>query len=76
MTNEQVKRYYHRFYRWQQLEPHYVNHHENVVQHCHNCGTEFAGNFCPICGQRADVAVMLLVTHFINKRTFNKYRTL
>ena len=45
MTKEQVKQYYHRFCRWQQEEPHYVNRHEGSVQHCHNCGTEFAGNF-------------------------------
>ena len=55
MTNEQVKRYYHRFCRWQQSEPHYVNRHEDSVRHCHNCGTEFADNFCPRCGQRAGV---------------------
>lgn len=36
-------------------EPHYVNRHEDSVQHCCNCGTEFADNFCPRCGQRAEV---------------------
>ena len=25
------------------------------MHHCCNCGHEFAGNFCPICGQRAGV---------------------
>jgi cbb3-type cytochrome oxidase subunit 3 len=25
------------------------------VQHCHNCGTAFSDNFCPRCGQRAEV---------------------
>ena len=45
MTKEQVKQYYHRFCRWQQEESHYVNRHECEVQHCCNCGTEFAGNF-------------------------------
>ena len=55
MTKEQVKQYYHRFCRWQQEEPHYVNRHEGRVQHCHNCGHEFEGNFCPVCGQRAEV---------------------
>ena len=44
-----------RFRRWQQAQPHYVNRHEGEVQHCHNCGTEFADNFCPRCGQRAEV---------------------
>ena len=47
--------YYHRFSRWQQAEPHYVNRHQDIVQHCHNCGTEFRDNFCPRCGQRAEV---------------------
>ena len=51
----QLKAYYRRFCRWQQAEPHYVNRHEGSVQHCHNCGTEFADNFCPRCGQRAEV---------------------
>ena len=55
MNKEQLKQYYRRFCRWQQEEPHYVNRHEGSVQHCCNCGTEFAGNFCPICGQRAGV---------------------
>ena len=47
--------YYHRFCRWQQAEPHFANRHEGEVQHCHNCGNEFEGNFCPICDQRAKV---------------------
>ena len=55
MTKEQMKQYYRRFCRWQQEELHYVNRHEDSVQHCHNCGTEFADNFCPRCGQRAEV---------------------
>lgn len=50
-----IKRYYRRFCRWQQAEPHYVNRHEDSVLHCYNCGTEFADNFCPRCGQRAEV---------------------
>ncbi len=55
MNQEQIKAYYHRFCRWQQAVPHYVNRHEAEVQHCENCGTEFADNFCPRCGQRAEV---------------------
>ncbi len=46
---------YHRFSHWQQAEPHYVNRHQDTVQHCHNCGMEFRDNFCPRCGQRAEV---------------------
>lgn len=55
MNKEQLIAYYHRFCRWQHEVPHYVNRHEDTVQHCHNCGTEFADNFCPRCGQRAEV---------------------
>lgn len=47
--------YYHRFCRWQEAGPHYLNRHEGCMQHCHNCGTEFADNFCPRCGQRAEM---------------------
>ena len=50
-----ICQYYHRFCRWQQALPHYVNRHEGEVRHCKNCGTEFADNFCPRCGQRAEV---------------------
>ena len=52
--NKVIKNY-HRFCRWQQAEPHYVNRHQDTVQHCHNCGMEFRDNFCPRCGQRAEV---------------------
>ena len=44
--------YYHRFCRWQEAGPHYLNRHEGCMQHCHNCGTEFADNFCPRCAQK------------------------
>ena len=55
MNKEQLIQYYHRFCRWQQAEPRYVNRHEGEVRHCHNCGTEFSDNFCPRCGQRTEV---------------------
>lgn len=55
MNKEQLLQYYHRFCRWQQAVPHYVNRHQDTVQCCHNCGTRFADNFCPRCGQRAEV---------------------
>ena len=55
VNKEQIRAYYQRFRDWQQEAPHYVNRHEGEVQRCHNCGTEFAANFCPICGQRAEV---------------------
>ena len=52
---EQIREYYRRSNRWQQAAPHYANRHEGEQQHCHNCDTDFHGNFCPICGQRAEV---------------------
>jgi hypothetical protein len=52
---EQIREYYRRFCYWQQTLPHYANRHEGSVQHCNNCGNEFHGNFCPICGQRTEV---------------------
>ena len=55
MNREQLIDYYHRFRRWQHEVPQYVNRHEDTVQHCQNCGTEFADNYCPRCGQRAEV---------------------
>ena len=55
MNKEQLKEYYQRFCHWQQTVPHYANRHEGEVQHCHNCNSDFSGNFCPICGQRAEV---------------------
>ena len=55
MNKEQLTEYYCRFRRWQEKGPRYVNRHPDSVQRCHNCGTEFADNFCPRCGQRAGV---------------------
>jgi len=55
MDKELLKQYYRRSCHWQQAAPHYANRHEGEVRQCHNCGNEFVGNFCPICGQRAEV---------------------
>lgn len=55
MNKEQLIVYYHRFCRWQQEVPHYANRYQDTVLHCHNCGNEFSDNFCPRCGQRAEV---------------------
>ena len=55
MNKEQLRQYYHRFRHWQHDMPHYVNRHQDIIQHCRNCGTEYADNFCPRCGQRAEV---------------------
>ena len=55
VNKEQLRQYYHRFSHWQQAEPHYVIRHQDIVHRCHNCGNEFTGNFCPICGQCAGI---------------------
>ena len=55
MSKEQLRQYYHRFRGWQQAAPHYVNRHEGTTQHCRNCDATFSGNFCPVCGQRAEL---------------------
>ena len=49
----QLQQRYSSFRKWQQASPHYASRHEGAVRQCHNCGNEFVGNFCPICGQRA-----------------------
>lgn len=49
-----IKQRYQRFKEWQ-LDPfHYKNNQPSTVR-CANCGTEFADNYCPRCGQKADV---------------------
>lgn len=55
MNKVQLIQKYQRFNQWQRSEPHYVNRHADTVQRCHNCGTEFSDNYCPRCGQRAEV---------------------
>ena len=48
------KEKYKRFQQWQHNPFHYKNNnHETVI--CANCGNEVTVNFCPICGQKADV---------------------
>ena len=55
MNKERLKEYYQRFCQWQKSVPHFANRHEGEVQHCYNCDSDLSGNFCPICGQRAEV---------------------
>ncbi len=50
-----IRQHHQRFRLWQRESPHYINRHQNTVQHCYNCGTEFTDNFCPRCGQRAEL---------------------
>lgn len=42
---------YQRFRRWQQ-NPFAYKLNDPSSYHCSNCGTDFVGNFCPICSQR------------------------
>jgi hypothetical protein len=55
VNKEKLRKYFQRFCHWLQTVPHYANRHEGEVQHCHNCDSDFSGNFCPICSQRAEV---------------------
>ena len=48
-----LKEIYRRFRDWQR-EP-FSYQMDDTVRHCSNCNTEFSGNFCPCCGQKADV---------------------
>ncbi|MBO7609614.1 MAG: DUF3667 domain-containing protein [Muribaculaceae bacterium] len=49
-----IKQKLQRFRAWQR-EPVKFENKVNVVVHCANCGTEFSDNFCPRCGQKADI---------------------
>ena len=44
----EIKERYHRFKEWQQHPTAYKESHKR--HHCHNCGSDFIGNFCPTCG--------------------------
>ena len=46
-----VKQLYRRFRAWQLHPADYPV--VNVTRCCNNCGHEYTGNFCPVCGQRA-----------------------
>lgn len=45
-----LKALYHRFRAWQ-LEPYQFKSESEKKHQCFNCGKEFEGNYCPICGQ-------------------------
>ena len=49
-----ISKIYSRFLAWQHNPVSYVNKSQGTVR-CANCGTEFADNFCPRCGQRAGI---------------------
>ncbi len=50
--NMNIKEQYRRFKQWQLTPFHYENNNPTTVR-CANCGTEFADNYCPRCGQKA-----------------------
>ncbi len=49
-----LKEKYRQFKEWQLNPFHYKNTIHDTV-HCANCGTEFAANYCPVCGQKANL---------------------
>ena len=51
---EKLKDRYRRFKEWQQ-RPYYVAQKSAEHHCCCSCGEEYLGNFCPRCGQRAEV---------------------
>lgn len=52
MNKYNLKERYKRFKQWQE-HPHDYKLLSDKVQHCNNCGSDFTGNFCPICSQKA-----------------------
>ena len=52
-----IKAAYRRFRQWQ-LDPFEYRAHSQDTHRCNNCGSEFVGNFCPICSQRQDMGVI------------------
>lgn len=52
--NMNIKERYQKFRQWQLTPFHYKNNNPTTVR-CANCGTEFSDNFCPRCGQKAEI---------------------
>ena len=48
---------YRRFRQWQ-LDPFEYRAKSQDTHRCNNCGSEFVGNFCPICSQRQDMGAI------------------
>ncbi len=49
-----IKAAYRRFRQWQ-LDPFEYRVRSQASHHCNNCGSDFVGNFCPVCSQKEDV---------------------
>ena len=47
-----IKKTYQRFKKWQQ-DPFEHEFSSQEPHHCHNCGHDFVGNFCPYCSQKS-----------------------
>lgn len=54
MTMKKLKDRYKRYKEWRR-QPHQVEPLSAETHECANCGTHYAGNFCPRCGQSAKV---------------------
>jgi hypothetical protein len=54
MTIKKLKEKYRQFREWQQ-QPHQVAPMSEETHQCATCGTRFQGNFCPRCGQSAQI---------------------
>ncbi|MBR5171058.1 MAG: DUF3667 domain-containing protein [Muribaculaceae bacterium] len=52
-----LKAAYRRFKQWQQ-DPFNYRAESQDTHRCNNCGSEFVGNFCPICSQRQDMGAI------------------
>jgi len=53
-----IKALINRFHEWQKNPAHDSSNHSATnteKHHCANCGNEFEGNFCPLCGQKSNV---------------------
>lgn len=48
-----LKEQYRRFRTWQKTPQRYIDKGLEKSQHCANCGHEYTGNYCPVCGQQA-----------------------
>lgn len=52
MKKQRLKEKLEQFRQWQE-QPFDYNYSPDRVVHCNNCGHEYAGNFCPVCSQKA-----------------------
>ena len=68
MTVMKLKEFRRRFRTWQGKSIKYYFKEEGI-HHCANCGHDFEGNFCPLCGQSMGdgrITWKSLISSFIN----------